>query len=316
MNRAMIVVVSVLSLLGPCGYAADQPATSPFDKGDREIQELRKLEWKTVDFAAQDLTTRCTALMAMEKTLTMVDGKADARIDLLLEYLKLNKLEEAFASQQGQIPGAQVISFDDACKVATALVRSQGRLAKLNAEFAGSDEATLKAYLAMYEKSARRAYGEAAESRGHVRTLGLFIEKNGKLADFQKWSAAELDRRQKEYEKAMKEKQLQAVQADLRGEAAAKRLAEQRRRQEQEEATRDMEVAMQYQQLNMAGAPVDGNADGGNGSNDAYWYGTATWPWAGMYYANPGYREQVRDRMQNVRNNPGARPVPRGGGRR
>jgi hypothetical protein len=53
-----------------------------------------------------------------------------------------------------------------------------------------------------------------------------------------------------------------------------------------------------------------------SGSSDTYWYGTASWPWTGMYYANPAYRGQVRDRMQNVRNNPGARPTPNGGGRR
>src|SRR5215208_4336099 len=71
--------------------AQEQPKSppqvvSPFDKDDREIQRLRTLDWKSVDFEAQDLETRTISLLAMQQVLSMTGGKASARHELLIDY--------------------------------------------------------------------------------------------------------------------------------------------------------------------------------------------------------------------------------------
>jgi hypothetical protein len=311
MNRFIFAVICLFAITSLLAVGADAPVASPFDKGDPEMRELNQLDWQKVDFDAQDLKTRCTSLMAMERVLKMLGGKSDARIELLVDYLDQQKLGQTFIAQQGQLPEPRQVSYEDGRKVAVALVQGRGKLSALNAEFDGCDDNMLKSYLSMYDKSSRRAFAEVIESRHNVRALALFVEKQGKFDDFSKWATAERDRRQLAHAEAMKEKQLRAVQTDIRGKAAADRAAAERRRQQKEEATKQMEVAMQSQQRAVA-APQDGSAQGdaGNNTSENYWYGTAAWPWTGMYYADNGYREQVRDKLQDSMGNWRPRPTP------
>ena len=128
-GSAIVVFLIGVGLLGAFVPRAVHAQTqrdiySPFDKDDPEIQRLKKLDWKTADFEAQDLKTRCTALLALQNVLSMTGGKASARLDLLVDCVDQNRLGETFALQQVSIPPPPQISYEDAKKNATAFVTS------------------------------------------------------------------------------------------------------------------------------------------------------------------------------------------------
>jgi len=316
MNRTCIVAMIAAGFLltAPWVSAADAPPAapvySPFDRSDAGVQQLKQLKWKDVNFAAQDLKTRCTAVLALKQVLTMLGGKADARIDLLVDYLNQQKLGEAFAAQMGEIPEPVQVSYDDALKLAVAMIQSPMGAAKFDDELEGCDDSMLKAYLAMYDKSCRRAFDEVIESRHHVRAMGLFLEKQGKFEEFNKWAAAERKRRQMVFEQEQEQKRVLAVKVEVGRKEEAKAAAEEKRRLEQEQAARDMEMAMQYQQQQVAGGPQAVVVD------DGHWNGSTWYPGTGAYYANAAYRGYVRDKVGNANNNWRPRPTPSRGGRR
>ncbi len=203
MNKTVAKLSLALAALLPTmastalGQAQPQPpVVSPFDKDDPEIQRLRALNWKAVDFDAQDLETRTVALLAMQEVLSMTGGKASARLELLIDYFDQNKLGEAYVDKQQAANLPPLISYDEARKVAVAFVKSEVGKDKFGDELAGSDDATLKAYMQMYGNSSRRTYEECIEARTQVRAMALFLESTGKLSEFKAWAKDEKKRRQ------------------------------------------------------------------------------------------------------------------------
>ena len=321
MNRILIVAMlagGFLHLPARLALAADTPPTapvySPFDRSDAGVQQLRQLKWKDVNFAAQDLKTRCTAVLALKQVLTTLGGKADARIDLLVDYLNQQKLGEAFAAQMGEIPEPVQVSYDDALKLAVALIQSPMGAAKFDDELEGSNDSTLKAYLVMYDKGCRRAFDEVIESRHQVRAMGLYLEKQGKFEEFNKWADAETKRRQMVFEQEQAQKRTLAVKEQVARKEEAKAATEERRRLEQEQAARDMEMAMQYQQQQqqVASDPQTQTVV----VDDGHWNGSTWYPGTGAYYANAAYRGYVRDKAGDAIQKWRPRPTPNRAGRR
>src|SRR3954466_2902384 len=176
----------------PAAEPQPKPVLSPFDKDDPEIQKLRALNWKTIDFDAQDLETRTTALLAMQQVLSMTGGKASARLELMIDYFDQNKLGEAFVEKQQATTLPPLISYEDARKVAVAFIGSEAGKDKFGDELEGSDDATLKAYMQMYTNSSRRTFDECQEARTQVRAMALFLESSGKLSEFKSWAKDEM----------------------------------------------------------------------------------------------------------------------------
>ncbi|MCY2952584.1 MAG: hypothetical protein NTU53_11500 [Planctomycetota bacterium] len=268
------------------------------------------MKWKDVNFAAQDLKTRCTAVLALKQVLTTLGGKADARIDLLVDYLNQQKLGETFAAQMGEIPEPMQVSYDDALKLAVAMIQSPMGAAKFDDELEGCNDSMLKAYLAMYDKGCRRAFDEVIESRHEVRAMGLFLEKQGKFVEFGKWADAETKRRQMVFEQEQAQKRTLAVKEQVARKEEAQAAAEERRRLEQEQAARDMEMAMQYQQQQVGGDPQTVVVDGGHS------YGSTWYPGTGAYYASAAYRGYVRDKRGDAIQKWRPRPTPNRAGHR
>src|SRR5687767_5375027 len=100
MNRAAMVAATLFAVLASRpAFAADPPVDSPFDKADPEVQQLKKLNWKEGNFDAQNLRAQCITTYALAEILTVLGQKADARADLLTDYLEHQKLGEAFGEQ-------------------------------------------------------------------------------------------------------------------------------------------------------------------------------------------------------------------------
>ena len=301
MNRAIaIVCLSVAGLLLPArmtfaqaaaAQAEPRPVASPFDKDDPEIQKLRALNWKAVDFDAQDMETKTTSLLAMQQVLSMTGGKASARLELLVDYFDQNKLGGAFvAEQQAVLP--PLITYEEAKKVAVAFVKSDAGKNKFGAELAGSDETTLKAYMNMYGNSSKRVFEECIEARTQVRAMALFLEDEGKLDEFKKWAKDEMKRKQ-----AAREAETAKLRQVAQEQEKARQEHEKAKRQQAEAAAAaKMEAYLQQQQQAQA-APVD------TGGQTVYveddWDGDAWYPWTGAYYAGDAYRGYVRDKFQD-----------------
>jgi hypothetical protein len=82
------------------------------------------------------------------------------------------------------------ISYDDARKIAMAFVKSPTGDAKFGSEFDDCDDNMIKGYMGMYDRKALRGFDAVVQSRHEVRAMGLILEKQGRLEDFNKWAAA------------------------------------------------------------------------------------------------------------------------------
>lgn len=311
------IIISCLSVAGLfslavpgrlLAQAAGEPKTvSPFDKEDREIQRLRALDWKSVDFDAQDLETRTISLLAMQEVLSMTGGKASARLELLVDYFDQNKLGGAFvAEQQAVLP--PLISYEDAKKVAVAFVKSDMGKDKFGAALHGSDDVTLQAYMTMYGNSSKRAFEECKEARTQVRAMALFLEDEGKFEEFKKWAKEEMKRKQ-----AARDAETAKLRALAQEQEKARLEQEKAKRQAAEAAAAaKMEAYLQQQQQQQAQGQAAENTSGQPVYVEDDWDGDSWYPWTGAYYAGDAYRGYVRDkfqdRWQNWNNN---RPQPK-----
>jgi hypothetical protein len=273
---------------GPC-RAADPVQPSPFDKDDPEIAELRKLNWKAADFDKLDARAQCTGYFALNQGLMNLGTKADARLELLIDYIDEQNLGEAFATEKGLDAKFAPATFDELKKVAAAYLQTGVGTSKFGKEFESTSDELLGRYLSLYEKTALREYDEGCESRLQVRLMGLFLERKGKLDEFKLWAAAERKRRQEEFEKQRTEERAAAQQAAQDAKEQAQLAAEERRREKEERAAAQVELAMQQ---------PSSSSSGGYDSDDS-WGGS--WGYGqGYYYNGNVYRGRVRDKAQDA----------------
>jgi hypothetical protein len=317
MKKTLIAIAVASTLLLPAGTALAQAeakpsVVSPFDKDDPEIQRLRSLNWKAINFDAEDLETRTIALLAMQHVLSMMGSKASARLELLVDYIDQNKLGEAFVAKQQATTLPPLVSYDEAKKVSVAFVKSNVGKDKFGDELTGSDDATLKAYLQMYTNSSRRAFDECIEARTQVRAIALFLQSSGKFDEFKSWAKDERKRKQ-----AARDQET----AKVREEDKVRLEQEKEARQAEQKASQQMELFMTQAQPQPQPQqqPPSGDQTVIYQIEDD-WDGDTWWPGTGAYYATDAYRGYVRDkfqdRWQDWNNRP--RPTPRrgGGGRR
>jgi hypothetical protein len=312
--RARATASRVLLLAGLLGlariaFAADPkaPPVGPFDSQDPDIKALRALKWSDTDFAAQRLRVRCAALIAMKEMSSRIGGKADAQLELLVDYIEEQKLGEQFVGHQAAAPEPPGLSYDDGRKLATAFVLSPIGADKFGDELQGCDEKTLSAYERMYEKSARSAFDQTVESRYQVRVMASFLRTVGKFDDFVEWTKVQQQQRQQAYEQEMKRRRQVVAegnaQKQIEADAAYAR-SQAEKQAAHEQAAMQMEAASQLVGQQPGGAEAAPAAD--HSSSDAStaewpWYnGSMYWPWRGAYYANNAYRGAVRDKADNA----------------
>lgn len=299
-----IVVAAVVALASSLAGAADPPKQqNPFNAQDPEIQALKKLDWKGIDYPALPTRTRCEALLALTKLLDMTGGKAEARADLLSAYLDQNKLGPEYAADATETKEPPTLSYDDAKKVAAAFVKTPTGQAKFGDELPGASEALLRNYIALYDKTCTRKWSEVIESRAYVTSMAQFLQRKGKWDDYLKWSVDEAARQQREYEAQLKERQASYVQAEEEKQAKAYTEAQRREAAQREaQAAQQLQYAMSAQSAGDAGNANDGG--GGNNNNNTNdgssdWGYDPTW-YSGTdaFYVNSAYRAAARDRYQ------------------
>ena len=310
-------VVAVVALISPLAGAADPPAPpqNPFNLQDPEIQALKKLDWKGIDYAALPTQTRCEALLALTKLLDMAGGKADARADLLSAYLTQYKLGPEYAADATEMKEPPTLTYDDAKKVAAAFVKTPTGKAKFGNELPGASEALLRNYIALYDKTCTRKWHEVIESRAYVSSMAQFLQRKGKWDDYLKWSVIEAARQQQQYDAQLKERQASYVQAEEEKQAKAYTDAQRREAAQREaQAAQQLQYAMSAQSSEGAGNGNNGGGNNNNNGNDGNdgnysngssdggyepgWYGGDD-----AFYVNSAYRAAARDRYQGRVNN-------------
>jgi hypothetical protein len=294
---ARVVTAVVLATALSCSFVFGQASTtpvSPFDKDDPEIALIRSLDWKSANFDALDTMNKCLALMALNTGLTNMAAKADTRVDLLVDYLDQNNLGQAYASAKGTIPPPQNVTFEMMEKLAAAYAQTPAGQAKLANQLTGSSPEMLNMYLGLYDKSARRMFEETREARWEVRSMGLFLEQQGKLDDFKTWAIAEQKRRDDDL-KRQEAEQLAKEQQERQQRAQAYAQQQQQEQEAQQRAAQQMDMAMQQQQQS------SGDSSGSTVENDSYWGDPYGW-YGGYYgyYTSNAYRGYVRDKAQDA----------------
>ena len=72
MRSHTLCVALAAMLLALGGWAIAGPGDNKFDDQDPEIQDVKKLDWKSVDLEAADLRTRVTGLVALNDLASIV----------------------------------------------------------------------------------------------------------------------------------------------------------------------------------------------------------------------------------------------------
>lgn len=307
------IVAACAASTGMAQPAATVPVVSPFDQNDPEIQRIKRLDWKSVDLNKLDALHRCAMFYVLQQGLTVMGSKADARLDLLVDYIQAHNLGTALAEASATIPPPPALSFTDVQKMAAAFVATPDGKLRVATQFNDIADSTLPAYTQMYENAARRAFGEVVDSRHQVRLMAIFLEKQGQFDQFKTWAEAEKARRQEAYAAEMAKKRAEAQQAEAARLQQQQQQAEaaqaERQRQQEALAAQEMDYALQQQsQQQNDGGQQNVNYDNDQGWNDN-WY-----PYNNAYYANGIYRAGVRDRSQNAWQNwrrPGQLPARR-----
>lgn len=213
-----LAIAHVLAILAAFPAAAqDKPASK------QKLAEIRKtvqaLDWQKADFAGLSPLERCRSLMLLNHALDEIDDAAVAEADLAGTFVEQQKLSDAYdASSASETPVAR--SYEDARKIAVALLKgpmSDSRYAK---ELADSDAAALAGYEKVYEASTRRRWESFASTSQTLRKLIAFLKESKKLHEYMTWATAETERRQAEFDKAASDKRAEKAAAEAEKKAA------------------------------------------------------------------------------------------------
>jgi hypothetical protein len=290
------LVTGLLCIAGTLAQAAE-PAASPFDPMDPEVQFARSLKWKEASFDNLPAKSKCEALMALNRFLDMLAAKAESRADLLVAYLDAQNLGETYMAELANVPEATPMSYEDGKKLAAAYIATSQGSAKWSGEMEDASPEMLDRYLALYDKQCRRNYAAAVAARHEVRLMGAFLQNQGKMQDYLSWSKQEVTRREAEHKKMLAEKQSQKEAAE-----------QERKRQEQEQAMKRMEYAFQLEKLRVEKGADSAVADNNNSGSGDYYYNDG-WGYS-SYWWDTAYRSAARQRVSNASNRWGSRPRP------
>jgi hypothetical protein len=304
-------MIAVLLGVGVAGAADRKP------KARSEIAQLRQslegLKWKDIDYDSLSGLERCRALMLLNHAMAEVGAVAIAEADLMSEFVDKQNLGEEAASSP-RVDAGLARNYEDARKIAVALLRGPMSGSSYATALANTDESGLKAYERLYDKPCRRKWSEFAECRQYVGSTAAFLKAKGKIKDYMAWADAESDRRQQEYEKEMAGRRTAAKagaeQKKAEGEARMAELEQQR--QQQAESSRQAQQLLYGAQADASGAVVVDDDD-----DDDDWlpgYGIVRRARPRAWHRDRVYHTQARKRT-NQRIDAGRRSG-RGGGRR
>ncbi len=186
--------VAACICLALTGAALAQPQKLPPDLAGLP-DEIKTLQWKSIDISKVSALERCRALLLMNHVLDELSANSTAEADLMSTYIDAQNLGSQFASTPPP-PDPNQLAYPDAQKVAVALLRGPMSGSYYSTELADVSASGLVSYEQMYGRTCQRKWGEFEESRHLVRCMTSFLGNSQKLQDYDGWATAEAARRE------------------------------------------------------------------------------------------------------------------------
>lgn len=249
-------------------FAADAPPTTAPGKdnvakllelGDPEVAALKKMDYKSVDYAKVDLKTRTMAVMAMNKLLSQHGERAVRRIGLLEDFIQYKKLDESFSQSTDTAPDEDRLTMEDGLKIAVLIVRTAEGQEAWSSSVTNVSDQTLERVYASYLNLCKKRWGEVTYQRFRVEELAQFIDSKKMFNEFVIWGRDETARRkQARAEEAAKYRAAQKAEEDK---ARAARIA-----QYDKERDRQQQLVLKQMEYRTA-------VDSARASRPTYYYG-------------------------------------------
>jgi hypothetical protein len=238
-------------------------------------EEIKTLQWQTIDPATLQPLEQARALLLMDHVISELSTNATSEADLMSAYIQEKNLGKDFASTPPPPPIKQ-LGYEDANKIAVALLRGPMSKSYYATEMADSQASSLGAYVQMYDRTCRRKWAEFDEARQQMRMMGSYLGNAQKLPDYDAWATAESARRQAAYEKQASANPGQPQNA------AAQQPGQQPPAQQQNQQLAQAMGAAEYQQQQ----PAQSSQDSGSGqTQQTTAYATPAYPVYGGYGA-------------------------------
>lgn len=311
------LVLALLGVIVACSVA--QPSDNRTEL--QKLQQVVKgLDWHSTDFDAQTPIMRCRALMLLNHALEEIGAVDLAEADLMAEFAQKHGLSPTPSTSQPAY--GQCRSFEDARKIAVALLKGPMAESSYATALADTDESGLKSYEGMYDKACRDKWSEYAEPALYVRDMAAQLKSAGKLKDYMAWVRVETERRQAEREAAwIAARDKAAVDAKEKEAVRAQEAEELARQREERTASRQAQQALYAAEQPAAASPGQTNVIVSSDEDDDDWY-------PGWYYGvvsnvhrpRPHHRDQqyqaeARARLNQHRDAGSGAPRARPGGR-
>lgn len=174
-------------------------------------QEIKSLQWQSIDLNSVSALEYNRALLLMNDTLGRLATARAAEAELMSSYIESNNLGQQFTASPAPAP-AKHLSYEDAVKVSVALLRGPMSDSTYSGELAGVSIDGLNAYKDMYDNTCRGRWSQLSGSLQQLRYMSAFLQKQGKMQDYQSWAKLESENRQLKYQVQMAQKQATAQQ--------------------------------------------------------------------------------------------------------
>jgi len=316
MRQSSLLTCLSISLLGLTSTLFAQVQKLPADLAGLP-DEIKNLKWQSIDVASLTPLEQSRALLLLDHVLGEVSANATSEADLMSAYIEKQNLGAQFASTPPP-PAPKQLSYNDALKVAVALLRGPMSTSYYATELGDASPGQLQAYAQMYQRTEARKWSEFDEARHQLLCMSSFLGNAQKMQDYDTWATAESARRQKAYEQqaaasgaaqpaAAQNPALQQQNAQLNQALGAAEYQQQAQSQQvsqaqqqtadaqQQTANAQQQTANAQQQTSSSAVPVTGYY-GGYGAYGAYG-ATGTAAAAGAYAgANAANAEQEQQR--------------------
>jgi len=277
MRRTTWVLVCAM-VMGAVGAQAGEIPKGKIDAEDPEVDVIRKLDFESVDYKAEPIKTRVTALIALNQLLNNVGKRSAERLEMLEAFIKAQNLESALMASEAKVPDIERLTVEDGKKIAVAFIKTERGAEMFGPRVPKGSDSMLANYEQSYLKLSRKRWAEVAYTRHQIESIAVFLDSTGKFDTYQRWTIGE-EKRRAEARAAAAGERAEQKEADAK---AAKERAQER------ELAR-MEYAFQLKQKEMdSKAKVAEAAYRSGNNNDNNWN---RW---GDYYGRVYGRRVVR----------------------
>lgn len=234
-----LLFVSVCGLLAGQAAAQQKPTLPPDLAAVPEV--IRSGEWKHVNLSDLTPLEHCQSLLLLNHVLDELAPLAAAHADLMSTYLDEQSLGHEFTEHGPPLPPPR-FTEEEGLKIAAALLRGPLADSEFSTALKDTNANGLGAYRQMYEATCARKWAEVTEAGRQLRCMGQFLKDTNRLAAYQEWAPAEVERREKQYEQeqaqrraslAAARKEQQAQEEQARVERANEKRAAQQQQAEQ-----------------------------------------------------------------------------------